>query len=301
MRSLNLDQLRALAEVADLGSFSAAARRLNLTQPAVSLQIRELEIRFGLALIERMGKRASPTAAGRALIEHGRRMMTEADRALAAMRRHKDGRIGRVHIGTGVTALTYLLPPLLRRLRADYPDIELVITTGTTDSVVERMLANAIDLGFVTLPVDARVFTVTPIRRDPLLAILPAGGNKPPAAITPAELARRPLIFEYGRSNHTRMTQNWMRAAGLDARPVMEIDNIEAIKPLVAAGLGASVIPSAAIKNRRAIPGVIVRPLKPPLARTLALIQRRDKPDDPALRAVRDAFMTLKRHRARAA
>jgi DNA-binding transcriptional LysR family regulator len=294
MRSLSLDQIRALKEVADTGSFTEAARRLNLTQPAVSLQVRELESRFGVALIERMGKRAFATAAGRDLIEHGQRMMTEADHALATMRRHKDGRVGRVHIGTGVTALTYLLPPVLRRLRASHPDIELVITTGTTDAIVEQMLANLIDLGFITLPVDTRKFQVTAIRRDPLLAILPSSERNPPNAITSAELAKRPLILEYGRANHTRLTQNWMRAAGFDARPVMEIDNIEAIKPLVAAGLGASVIPSAAIGDRRAIPGVTVRALKPPLARTLALIQRRDKHGDPALHIVREALLALK-------
>jgi DNA-binding transcriptional LysR family regulator len=295
MRSLSLDQMRTLAEVADLGSFSAAARRLNLTQPAVSLQIRELENRFGVTLIERSGKRAFATSAGRELIEHGRRMMLEADRALATMLRHKDGRTGRVHIGTGVTALTYLLPPVLRRLRATHPDIELVITTGTTDAVVERMLENVIDLGFITLPVDPRVFEVTPILRDQLLAILPASEPNPPAAVTPAELARRPLILEYGSANHTRLTQNWMRAAGLDTRPVMEIDNIEAIKPLVAANLGTSVLPSAAMRDRRATPGIIARPLKPALARTLALIRRRDKPEDPALSVVREALLTLKK------
>src|SRR5262245_3538699 len=140
MRSLNLDQLRALAEVVDAGSFTEAARRLNLTQPAVSLQIRELENRFGVPLIERLGKRAYATAAGRELIDHGRRMMAEADRAFTRMRQHKDGGFGRVHIGTGVTALTYLLPQVLGRLRTRHPQIELMITTGTTEHIVDQML-----------------------------------------------------------------------------------------------------------------------------------------------------------------
>jgi DNA-binding transcriptional LysR family regulator len=77
MRSLNLDQLRALTEVAALGSFSAAARRLNLTQPAISLQIRELEARWGLRLVERLGKKTHATAPGRQLIEHARRIARE--------------------------------------------------------------------------------------------------------------------------------------------------------------------------------------------------------------------------------
>ena len=78
MRGLNFDQLRALLEVIEQGSFSAAARRLNLTQPAVSLQIRELERRFGLRLIGRLGKRAHATAPGRELVEAARRIFREA-------------------------------------------------------------------------------------------------------------------------------------------------------------------------------------------------------------------------------
>lgn len=74
MRGLNLDQLHAFAQVAELGGFSAAAVRLNLTQPAVSLQVRQLECRFGVRLFERVGKRTAPTAAGSALLEHVRRI-----------------------------------------------------------------------------------------------------------------------------------------------------------------------------------------------------------------------------------
>ena len=88
MRSLNLDQLRALTEVAALGSFSAAARQLNLTQPAISLQIRELETRWGLRLIERLGKKARATGPGRELIEHARRIARECDAAEEIGRAH---------------------------------------------------------------------------------------------------------------------------------------------------------------------------------------------------------------------
>src|SRR6266404_4414506 len=98
MRSLSLDQLRTLSEVVAQGSFSAAARRLNLTQPAVSLQIRELESRWRVDLIE-----------------HSRRILRECDAAELAMRRFHDGWLGRVHIGTTMTALMYELPPILRQ------------------------------------------------------------------------------------------------------------------------------------------------------------------------------------------
>src|SRR6185437_3938986 len=100
MRSLNLDQLRALIEVVELGSFSAAARRLNLTQPAVSLQIRELESRCGLELVERLGREVHATPPGRALLAYARRIVDECGAAETAMRRFRDGWLGQVRLGT---------------------------------------------------------------------------------------------------------------------------------------------------------------------------------------------------------
>jgi len=293
MRSLNLDQLRTLREVVELGSFSAAARRLNLTQPAVSMQIRELEGRCGVRLIERVGKSVRATAAGSELIAYAERIAAEADGALAAMRRHRGGCAGRVRLGTGPTALSYLLPPILQRLRKDYPDIDLVVTTGTTHDIAQGILANMIDLGFTALPAVGDEFTATPVRTDDMVAILPATDMDIPAAITPADVARRTLILEYQRVPHAQLSRAWLRAAGVEARPALEFDHVDDIKHAVAAGLGMSVVPGPAVTEGPPVNSIVVRPLDPPLVRTLGLIQRRNKPDDPALRAVRHEIMTL--------
>src|ERR1700741_4916554 len=121
MRSLNLDQLRTFAEVLAQGSFSAAARALNLTQPAVSLQIRQLEARLSVRLIERFGKQAHATAPGQDLLDHARRIFAECEAAEHTMRRFREGWVGRVHLGTTLTALIYELPPILRKIRRTYP------------------------------------------------------------------------------------------------------------------------------------------------------------------------------------
>src|SRR5437763_6483563 len=125
MRSLNLDQLRAFVEVAKGGSFTAAAKQLNLTQPAVTHQIRELEQRFNVALLDRIGKRGSATEAGEKLLEHARHLLDEDARTRTAMRKYADGWVGRVRIGTSMTVLMYVLPPILRKLKTNNPQLEI--------------------------------------------------------------------------------------------------------------------------------------------------------------------------------
>ena len=173
MRSLNLDQLRTLHEVVEQGSFSAAARRLNLTQPAVSLQIRELERRFGVKLIERMGKKAYVTAPGQELLEAAQRIFRECEHAEAQMRRFREGWVGRVRIGTTNTAMTYALPPILRKLRTDHPGIDLHVTNMATRDSVEHILQNKLDFALVTLPVDRTRLRITALRPEKLVAIFP--------------------------------------------------------------------------------------------------------------------------------
>jgi DNA-binding transcriptional LysR family regulator len=293
MRSLNPDQLKTLVEVVEHGGFSAAARRLHLSQPAVSLQVRELEDRLGVKLVERIGKRAFATAAGAELIEHARKIGTASDLAVLAMRRFKDGWLGRVRLGASATALTYHLPPVLRRLREHYPKLELVVSTGSTTGVIERMMENRVDIGFVTLPVEEKGLSVTRILDDELLAILPPGEAGAGVPISAKELARYPLIMEFRRASTARLVSDWLASQGQVIRPAMEIESIEAIAQCVGAGLGAAIIPSVAVSSA----DVVARPLKPRLKRSLAVIQRIDKPDEPALRHVRDALMTLKRGR----
>ena len=280
-------------EVVELGSFTAAAKRLHLTQPAISQQIRELEHRCGLQLVERIGRRAFATPAGRELIVHGRRIMADAEHARAAVRQHKKGTAGRVHTGAGPTALVYLLPPALRKLREEYPDIEIVVTSGTTQSISEGLLSNIVDIGFTALPVEADGLDVVPVRTDPMVAILPATEPAIPDRLTPADVARRTLILEYQRVPHRNLSRAWLQAGGVPVRPALEFDSIEAIKNAVSAGLGMAIVPGPAMSHAPPLNSVLVRPLDPPLMRTLGIVQRRGRAETPALKLVREAIMAL--------
>ncbi|PYO53407.1 MAG: hypothetical protein DMD83_24175 [Candidatus Rokuibacteriota bacterium] len=143
---LNLAHVRTLQAVVSHGSFSRAAERLHLSQPAVSLHIRHLEQGAGLRLLERVGKRAFPTTAGEILLEHAGRALGELEAAHQALERLRGVVAGRLRLGTGATASTYLLPPLLRRLHARHPALELVVVTGNSAEVVAAGGGNQRDL-----------------------------------------------------------------------------------------------------------------------------------------------------------
>jgi len=293
MRSLNLDQLRALTEVAALGSFSAAARRLNLTQPAVSLQIRELEARWGLRLIERVGKKALVTAPGRQLIEHARRIARECEAADSAMRGLRDGWLGRVRIGTTLTALIYDLPPVLRRLRIDHPKIDLIINNMSTRDSIENLIQNTIDLALVTLPVKSALIRVTPLRPQLCVAILPAGTRNVPDQVTPQYAARQSLVLDHERAAVHTLVMRWLSKHLPLPRQPMLVGIIEAAKQAVASNLGMSIVPDVSVAGP--MPEIIVRPLKPALPCTLGLAERRNKPSEPALEIVRNALLSLRK------
>jgi DNA-binding transcriptional LysR family regulator len=282
MRNLNLDQLEALREVVALGSFSAAAQRLSLTQPAISLQVKQLEARLGVRLVERIGKRAFATAAGRDLLAHGRRLFDEAAAAAATARRHRGGIAGRVRIGAGATACIYILPAALRELTGNYPDLEIIVTTGNTDEIVRAVDDNALDLALVTMPVRGERLAVTPLLDGPLVAVLPPH-TAAPAGLAPADFVGVPLILYERGGTTSRIIDSWFGRAGIAVKPVMELGSVEAIKRLVGVGLGRSILPEISVRAEATSGELAIRPLAPALARTLALIHRRDKPAEPYL------------------
>lgn len=290
MRSLNLDHLEAFAAVAEHGSFSAAAERLRLTQPAVSLQIRQLEQRLGARLLERTGRRSTPTAAGLVLLEHVRRIEAVVSGALDALAEHATGVAGRVRLGTGATACTYLLPPLLRDLRRRYPGLEIVVSTGNTAEMLRLLESNRVDVAFATLPIPGHGFAVTPVMDDEFMAIFPPEGEPAPVAVTAAELTARPVVLYEPGANTRRIVDDWAARSGLTLRPVMQLGSVEAIKEIVAAGLGSGVLPGMALRGDRTHPGMVIRPLDPPLIRKLAVVLRHDKPLTRGLRAVVDGL-----------
>src|SRR5919108_621415 len=236
MRSLNLDQLRAFVEVIKRGSFPSAGRELTQTHPAVTHQMQELERRFKVALVERFGKRAYLTQAGEKLIEHARQLLDEDARAQMDMRRFSGEWLGRVRIGTSMTVLMYLLPPILRRLKTDHPQLEINLKAGLRSTTLQMLKTNALDLALCALPIKDPAFETTPLFKFDLVAILPADLSNAPNKVTPAFLSGCPLILSHQDSTLRSAVTEWLARAGPPPKPFMEFDSVEAIKSVVAAG-----------------------------------------------------------------
>ena len=293
MRNLNLDQLRTLQAVTEGNSFSAAARRLNLSQPAVSVQIRELERRFGVKLVERLGKQAHATVPGRELVGAAKEIFAACERAEAAMRRFRDGWIGSVHIATTNTALMYDLPPILGKLRREHPTIDLHVTSAPTRDSIEQIIQNKIDFALVTLPVENRQLRITPLRWQKLVAIFPASTHDvPPHEITPDYVARQPLLIEHRGGAVHALIMRWLSQHLPLPRAPMHLGTIDALKTAVRANLGMSIIPDVAVTADAA--GLIVRSVRPAVPCTLALVEHRNKPNEPAQEIVRNALLALR-------
>ena len=283
MGTPTLRQLRTFLAVVEAGSVSAAARLLHFTQPAASQQLRELERALSVRLLDRAGGRVIPTAAGQVLLDPARRAQAAVEDVVAAAAEHRSGEVGRVRLGTGATACLFLMPPVLAAVKRAMPGLAVTVVIGNTVDMLARLEGGDLDVALVTLPVPAnRALSTTRLLSDSLLALLPDALAPAGAAVTAAQLGALPLILYEAEGNSRTITDAWFRRAGITPRPIMEMGSAEAIKHLVGAGLGATVLTSLALRDP--VPGAVTRALRPAASRDLGVALRREKVRDRGLR-----------------
>ncbi|UQC72052.1 LysR family transcriptional regulator [Lelliottia sp. AC1] len=277
MTTLNLGNLATFRLVIQRGSFSAAADILGLSQPAVSLQVRQLEQFLRTRLVERTGRGIKATGAGLALLEHGNRIEQVVEEAIRSVSEFSHEISGTITLGTGATACIHLLPPLLRQLREEHPLLRVGVTTGNTLDVVRAVEENRLDIGLVTLPASGRALEVMPLLDEEFVLIISQAQDEEIAQFSPQILHALPLIaFESG-SGTRDLIDDWFNTCDLEVCPVMQLGSIEAIKRMVRAGLGYSIVPRMAVENVADREGLSVRSLNPVLHRQLGIVMRQDK------------------------
>jgi DNA-binding transcriptional LysR family regulator len=283
MEGIKFRHLQVFVLAAETESLTAAAQELGVSQPAVSQSLRELEALIGARLLERSGRRMRVTSAGQAFLGPVRRALAAVRDGVAATGDYRDGQIAPLRVGMGATACIYLIPPVLSLVRSTMPQLRLAISIGNTSDIVRQIETGELDVGLVTLPVPPNpMLTSRVVLRDPLLALVPNDMALLGDTVTASQLSSLPLIL-YDADGNTRVaTDDWFQKASVIPAPVMELGSVEAIKVLVASGLGAAVLPGMALAAD--VPGAVRKRLRPAAYRSLGVVLRRDRTLDRGLR-----------------
>jgi DNA-binding transcriptional LysR family regulator len=243
--------MAAFVEVAESGSFSRAAEQLHLTQPAVSKRIAALEQRLGRPLFDRVARRITLTDAGRALLPYARgalQCIEDGRRALSHLADHVSGRLS---IGISHHIGLHHLPPVLKRFAAEYPDVDLDIHFMDSEVACHAVLAGRLELGVVTLPVEAIPHLEQRVVWPDPLAVVTAPEH--PLARRPrvklADLADHPAVLPDEATYTHRIVRAALRRHGLTPRIRLATNYLETLKMLVAIGLGWSVLPASMVDD----------------------------------------------------
>jgi DNA-binding transcriptional LysR family regulator len=259
--------IRALTEVAEQGSFSAAAVALGLTQSAVSQHVASLERETGLRLVERGSRPMGLTDAGHVLVRHGRAINTRLAAAEHDLAEIAGRRAGRLRFGSFPTALTTFVPAALGRLRAEHPGIVLTVVDDHMQSLLPRLIDDELDLAVVFEHEALPEVATGGLRRvhlfdDVYRAILPSGHRlaRRRTALSLTDLAGETWVGGHAGSAWFRIVRHACRAAGFDPRTQLSSDDYRAVQAFVGAGLGVALVPGLAVVNPT--PGVEVRRLR---------------------------------------
>jgi LysR family transcriptional activator of glutamate synthase operon len=257
---MDLQQLRVFREAAKAGGFTRASEELHLSQSTISLHIKRLEEELGCPLFLRAKKRVYLNEAGGVLLQYADRIFQEIKNAEMAVRELSELQCGTIRLGSGATTVTYLLPRILGAYQRKYPEIELIVTTNSSEALALAVHQQKLDLAVVMLPVQPSLaLELLPILREELVYVVHS--NHPLAAkqvIHPQDILEVPFIsFLQGSAMQMNLDTHFA-AMGITPRITMEMENIEAIKALVRAGLGAAVLPACSVSPTQGT----IRPLR---------------------------------------
>jgi LysR family transcriptional regulator for metE and metH len=248
-KDIDIRHLRLLAELVATGTATAAARRLGVTQSAVSHQLRELESRAGCPVCTRVGRRLVLTPAGARLLQASQSILPELDRAAEDIRRMRDGRAGLLRVCAQCHTGYHWLPPLLRSFRARHPAVELEVAVQHTDDPIEALLRGALDVALVTDRVKDERLRVRPLLEDEHVAIVAPGHPwTSQEFVTPQQLGSETLLLYSPSPTESFTVRRVLNPAGVRPARVRFVQLTEAIIELVRAGLGVSVMPKWAIQ-----------------------------------------------------
>ncbi len=242
---MEIRQLRAFVAIAESGTFTAGAQRVHVTQAAISMQIRQLENELGAKLFVRAPRRVLLTEAGEHLLQRARVILREHDAAQDEIAELAGAEKGRLRIGSSsATVATETLPKMLRELRKQHALAEVTVGSGTSEALVQQILAGELDLAFVSLPVEARGIQTERLAEDQLIAIAsPRHRLAKQRTVSAYSLAGEKLILGERGGNTRRLIDQFFAQAGVTLNVTMELSRQAAIRRMVEADMGVGIVP----------------------------------------------------------
>lgn len=262
---MDLKQIQYFVRVAELGSFTRASIDLGVAQPALSRQVRLLEVELRQNLLLRNGRGVTMTEAGKLLLNHGRGIMHQIARTHEELSRLRGSMVGKVVVGLPPSLSKLLTVPLIEAFKANLPKASLAISEGLSSSMVEGLTAGRIDLALLYNPSPSPEVELIPLTEESLYLVQKnCSKSKDVIPISLHELANYPLIMPSSTNAIRMFVESKMAALGFKPDIALEIDSINAILDLVATGAGSAVLSINAVNSLGAQHQLLARPIVNP-------------------------------------
>jgi DNA-binding transcriptional LysR family regulator len=275
---MDLDQLHTFLEIVRLKSFSKAAQTCYRTQPAISAQVRQLELELNTTLFERYGTRISLTVAGRILAEHAEQILALRRRAQDSINELEKIPRGELVIAANEATCIYVLPGVFAEFKKQFPNVQLLVDRSYGTRVVQAVLDNLADFGITQLPVQEKKLQIVKIHSDEIKLLVPAG--HPLASyprVMPTDLLGQQLLLPKTGTTRARLN-TWLDSVQDELNVSMELDSTEMIKRFVMANLGLSFLAASHCREEEEAGKLACVPLGPEaMIRRVGLIYRKDK------------------------
>ncbi|HJV63521.1 MAG TPA: LysR substrate-binding domain-containing protein [Albitalea sp.] len=292
---MNLKQLEYFVSVAELGSFSKAAIALDIAQPALSRQVRALEVDLRETLLLRNGRGVSLTEAGRRLFEHSVAILNQVAQAREDMGARRDEPVGHITIGLPPSIGRQLTLPLIDGFRRQLPKARLAIVEGLSSHIAEWLATGRVDLGLVYNPEAAPNLTIKPLLQEPLCLVSASRtADKARGPVPLKSLGRYALVVPERQHVIRRLIESQATLAGLTLDIAWEVSSIAAIIDLVCAGYGHAVLHASAVLASGRADELVARPIvEPQITSVLCLATSAHKRATPLQRAAAQLLTDL--------
>lgn len=238
-----VDALRVFVTVVEQSHFSKAGELLNLSQPGVSLHVRNLENELGAKLLHRSPKQVRLTEAGAILYKHAKQILAHYEEAGQEIQMLQDQVTGSIHIGASFTIGEYILPAKLAEFANQYPQVNLQVTIGNTEEIIGAVRTNQLDIGFIEgQTVDADL-SVIPYMKDEMIIVSPSSHPLSETMVVENEMLQNQVWVLREQGSGTRaFSDHFMQEAAINAKRTYIFNSSQGVKEAVAAGLGVAML-----------------------------------------------------------